>query len=118
MDDVVIARCSFCLRPNTDVQRLVAGPGVFICDECIALCSLLLDEPRAPGGHVRAWDVELGLEEVLAQLGPIGQVRSQLEENLTAWVDKARGLGASWSQVGDAMGVSRQSAWERFAHRE
>ena len=30
--------CSFCGKPQEQVRRLVAGPGVFICDECIELC--------------------------------------------------------------------------------
>ena len=28
-------RCSFCGKPQSQVSRLVAGPGVYICDECI-----------------------------------------------------------------------------------
>ncbi len=32
-------RCSFCGRPQSQVRRLVAGPGVYICDECIEMCS-------------------------------------------------------------------------------
>ncbi|HSC50760.1 MAG TPA: ClpX C4-type zinc finger protein [Gaiellaceae bacterium] len=31
-------RCSFCGKDKSDVRKLVAGPGVHICDECIALC--------------------------------------------------------------------------------
>ena len=36
--------CSFCGKPETDVNRLIAGPGVFICNECILLCEQILDE--------------------------------------------------------------------------
>lgn len=32
-------RCSFCGKGQDDVQRLIAGPGVYICDECVALCN-------------------------------------------------------------------------------
>ena len=38
----VIARCSFCGKDNTVVQKLIAGPGVFICDECVGLCDDIL----------------------------------------------------------------------------
>jgi ATP-dependent Clp protease ATP-binding subunit ClpX len=31
-------RCSFCGRLHTEVGKLVAGPGVYICDECVQLC--------------------------------------------------------------------------------
>ena len=37
-------RCSFCGKPQSQVARLVAGPGVYICDECIAICQDILKE--------------------------------------------------------------------------
>ena len=41
-------RCSFCGKSKDQARRLVAGPGVFICDECVALCNEVLnDEPPA-----------------------------------------------------------------------
>lgn len=33
-------RCSFCGKREGQVKRLIAGPGVFICDECIDLCAI------------------------------------------------------------------------------
>lgn len=36
--------CSFCGKPQSEVRRLVAGPGVYICDECIQMCSELIYE--------------------------------------------------------------------------
>ena len=36
--------CSFCGKPETEVNRLIAGPGVFICNECILLCEQILDD--------------------------------------------------------------------------
>lgn len=40
-------RCSFCNRPESEVQRLIAGPDdVFICDECVALCDDILHGER------------------------------------------------------------------------
>ena len=37
-------RCTFCGRPQSQVERLVAGPGVYICDECIYQCLDILKE--------------------------------------------------------------------------
>ncbi|HEX3027991.1 MAG TPA: ATP-dependent Clp protease ATP-binding subunit ClpX [Clostridia bacterium] len=37
-------KCSFCGKPQEQVKRLVAGPGVYICDECIELCSEIIEE--------------------------------------------------------------------------
>jgi hypothetical protein len=39
--------CSFCDKPHTEAYLLVAGPLVFICDECVGLCVEILDEKRA-----------------------------------------------------------------------
>ena len=38
--------CSFCGKEQDSVKRLVAGPGVYICDECITLCTeIIAEEP-------------------------------------------------------------------------
>ncbi|TMF57913.1 MAG: hypothetical protein E6I22_03075 [Chloroflexi bacterium] len=38
------ARCSFCGKRQEQVRRLVAGPGVYICDQCIALSNQIMNE--------------------------------------------------------------------------
>jgi hypothetical protein len=43
---------------------------------------------------------------------------AQVERNLAAWVGKARSLGSTWAQIGAALGMTRQSAWERFSGEE
>jgi ATP-dependent Clp protease ATP-binding subunit ClpX len=47
-------RCSFCGKPQDQVRRLIAGPNVFICDECIELCQEIIDEE-----FVESYDEEL-----------------------------------------------------------
>lgn len=37
-------KCSFCGKPQDQVKKLVAGPGVYICDECIELCNEIIEE--------------------------------------------------------------------------
>src|SRR5690606_6891793 len=37
-------RCSFCGKSQDQVRRLIAGPNVFICDECIELCQEIINE--------------------------------------------------------------------------
>ncbi len=41
-------RCSFCGKGQDQVQRLVAGPGVFICDRCVELCNEVLADGGGP----------------------------------------------------------------------
>jgi ATP-dependent Clp protease ATP-binding subunit ClpX len=40
--------CSFCGKSQRQVKKLIAGPGVYICDECIDLCNEIIDEEFAP----------------------------------------------------------------------
>ncbi|WP_448623613.1 ClpX C4-type zinc finger protein [Geodermatophilus sp. URMC 64] len=122
MATTIIASCSFCGKNNTEVERLVAGPGVFICDECVALCSqVIADTERivAEGGPrpapVAPWEQAASLEDVLGGLPKVADAGAQAEQNLHAWVQRARSLGGTWAQIGEALGMSRQSAWERFA---
>lgn len=42
--DTRIVKCSFCGKPQEVVRKIIAGPGVYICDECIALCQDIIDE--------------------------------------------------------------------------
>lgn len=37
-------RCSFCGKTQDQVKRIIAGPGVYICDECVGLCSEIIEE--------------------------------------------------------------------------
>lgn len=39
-------RCNFCGKPQSEVKRLIAGPGVFICDECVDLCSQVIGQSQ------------------------------------------------------------------------
>lgn len=43
-DDKKILRCSFCHKTQDQVRKLIAGPNVYICDECIDLCSEIIEE--------------------------------------------------------------------------
>jgi len=43
-DDSKQLKCSFCGKPQDQVRRLIAGPGVFICDECVQLCNDIIME--------------------------------------------------------------------------
>jgi len=43
-DDKSQLKCSFCGKAQEQVKKLIAGPGVYICDECIELCNEIIDE--------------------------------------------------------------------------
>ena len=43
---------------------------------------------------------------------------TQVESNLSRFVMRARELGATWAAIGSSLGMTRQSAWERFSGEE
>ena len=107
-------RCSFCTKAKDEVGRLVAGPGVYICDECVRLCNDILGLPRESTGTEITWPDNLSDEEILDMLPRVAEVSSQVDANLQNWVDRLRERGVSWARIGAALGTARQSAWERF----
>ncbi|NED81310.1 AAA domain-containing protein, partial [Streptomyces sp. SID11233] len=48
-------KCSFCGKSQKQVKKLIAGPGVYICDECIDLCNEIIEEELAETSEVR-WE--------------------------------------------------------------
>jgi len=52
-----LLKCSFCGKSQKQVKKLIAGPGVYICDECIDLCNEIIEEELSEGSDV-------GLEEL------------------------------------------------------
>src|SRR5437660_11156908 len=40
-------KCSFCGKSQEQVRKLIAGPGVYICDECVELCNEIIEERLA-----------------------------------------------------------------------
>ena len=61
-DDKKNVRCSFCGKPQSLVNRLIAGNGSYICDDCIRLCMNIIDETYDPG-EMDNGSVSFGLSE-------------------------------------------------------
>jgi ClpX C4-type zinc finger len=104
-------RCSFCHKDRDAVAKLVAGPGVYICNECVDLCQLIIADEPAPGF---VW-TEQPDDELLAGLAKVQAVVSQADAAVHDHVGVLRGRGISWTRIGAALGVSKQAAWERFS---
>jgi ATP-dependent Clp protease ATP-binding subunit ClpX len=61
-DSTDVMKCSFCGKTQKHVQQLIAGPGVYICDECVELCNEIIDEriaEAAQGANVDVVDIDL-----------------------------------------------------------
>lgn len=119
--------CSFCGKPEVEVAKIIAGPGVYICDVCVALCQDILESnsrtsppgPDASGeasgtARLRVWD-DLGADELLELLPRMSTASDQVEGGLHECVARLRELGVTWSRIGEALGITRQSAWGRFS---
>lgn len=108
--------CSFCAKSQHEVAKLIAGPAVFICDECVGLCTGIIAGTWSPGkdgkdfGKPEDWPTERHLKLLEAR----GQLAERAKASLQATVDILRSRDVSWAVIGAAMGVSRQAAWERF----
>jgi ATP-dependent Clp protease ATP-binding subunit ClpX len=110
--------CSFCVKSQDEVEKLIAGPGVYICDNCVRLCNeILTDVSKRPNPEIASWAAKTD-DEILAGLPKIATVSAQTDASIQSLVDLLRGRGVAWARIGAALGVTRQSAWERFSGEE
>jgi ClpX C4-type zinc finger len=107
-------RCTFCLTPAPEVAKIIAGPGVYICDRCVRRCVSILESGDPDEEQLPSWG-SLDDLQLLERLPRIAAVAAQVDDTLHRWVAEARRRGVSWERIGSALAISRQSAWERFA---
>lgn len=110
-------RCSFCSKSKNEVDKMIAGAGVYICNQCVGLCVEVLaaqsvEVPEIPYAE------SMTDEQILEFLPRVAEVGAQVEENLRVWVQRLRDRGVTWARIGTALGITRQSAWERFSGEE
>lgn len=106
-----LLRCSFCSQTEKQVSRLLGGPKVHICDECVGACNRILE---ATPIEFKGWD-NMTEQELLGGLKVADTTVDATRLVLQSHVDSLRRRGVSWQKIGDALGVSRQAAWERFS---
>lgn len=114
-----VVRCSFCAKDEQDIAKIIAGPGIYICNECVQLCNEILE--GAASGHTTADQSEIPYwqsmsdEQMLELLPEIAGIAGQVEAGLAGWVTRLRQRGVTWSRIGAALDMTRQSAWGRFS---
>jgi hypothetical protein len=110
-----VYRCSFCGKSQTEVATLVAGPGVFICDECVQLCQAIIvrkaADREAPDGLLPD---NATTEKLLTTLAGYNGAFEWVDTAMQDLVDILREREVSWATIGQALAVSRQAAWKRF----
>jgi hypothetical protein len=117
-EEEVIASCSFCGKPNTAVERLVAGPSAFICNECVGLSAEIVaaSVAAAPGEsqRSRARFADRPTDDILALLPALDREAAHAEEDLARWVGRLRERGTDWAVIADALGTTVEAARRRF----
>ncbi len=105
--------CSFCFKSQHEVKTLISGPaGVLICDECVDLCNKVI--AKRPTHPSKSSPEDLPTERLLERLVAIEDTVQGKGNQLQSVVEILRSREVSWAQIGAALGISRQSAWERF----
>jgi ClpX C4-type zinc finger len=116
--DDVIASCSFCGKPDRRVAKMVAGPGVFICNECVDLSATIIGESGATtseeSAQARARYRDRPAEEILALLPALARSAARVEAETAAWVGRLREQGTDWPAIADALEMSVDAARDRF----
>lgn len=107
--------CSFCGTQGGGKTRLAGGLGAMICTDCLEYYhSTFSSTARSETVSRPPWE-ELSNEELLSKLPLISETSSQVDRFLREWVSLIRERNLSYAEIGKALGVSRQAAWERFS---
>ncbi len=115
--------CSFCGKSQHEVAKLIAGPAVFICNDCVGLCDKILAaeseaeaKTAAPGAKPDfATPDTYPTARLLGLLASAETAFERVGDQVQHYVDTLRNREVSWADIGKALGVSRQAAWRRFA---
>ena len=107
--------CSFCGKSEREIRKLAAGPGgVHICNECVAACEVIMQGEA--DGFSRSFDPKTWPpDRLLALLAPVNSTIDSYRAHLQDIVGALREKEVSWAVIGEKLGVSRQTAWERFS---
>jgi hypothetical protein len=105
--------CSFCGKSDAQIAKLTAGPGgLYICNECVEVCQLAMSGSELPPKEFdpNNWPTE----RPLGALKALDVTTEPNREHLARSVDALRSRNVSWDKTAKPLGVSWQSAWERF----
>lgn len=80
LDDRRILRCSFCGKPQSAVNRLIAGNGSYICDECVRMCASIIDDDMGLGMGSANAAISGGRQLKFERLPKPVQIKARLDE--------------------------------------
>ena len=112
----LLASWSFCGKPNTEVKKLIAGPGIYICDECVGLCQDIISAETSADDAAaqRAAFEDRPAPEILKLLPALARTVDSVESDLRRWVQKLRAGGTPWPEIASRLGIDPEVAEARF----
>ena len=87
-------KCSFCGKTQEQVKKLIAGPDVYICDECVELCNEILDEEFFEGGKDKK-DVEEIKEADITNVPKPHEIKAYLDTYIVGQDDAKKVLSVA-----------------------
>jgi ATP-dependent protease Clp ATPase subunit len=112
-----VYRCTFCTKAQTEVETLIAGPGVFICNECVQICRQIIKKKSKPPTQEVLNSLlpdNVPTETLLKTLAGYNGAFERIDAAMQDIADILRERQVSWASIGQALAVSRQAAWKRF----
>ena len=88
-------KCSFCGKTQDQVKKLIAGPDVFICDECVELCNEILDEEFFENKDKDSKKEEKQVEENLDSVPKPHEIKAHLDEHIVGQDDAKKVLSVA-----------------------
>lgn len=108
-----INHCSFCGKDKGDVKKLIAGPGIYICDECVQLCNGIIDEEAV--GTPADLPTNAPPEVVLAWLRGVSRTLQTVQRDLATKVGFLRAHGIGWTEIATALEEPEEEVRARFS---
>jgi hypothetical protein len=104
-----------CDKPDTTVQRFVAGPGVYISNECIELSTTIVADVALTtpeeSSRRRSQYFDRSAEDILATPPALVSSADRVEsESTTGWISRLRERGTDWRTIADAVGMTVDAA--------
>ena len=88
-------KCSFCGKTQDQVKKLIAGPEVYICDECVELCNEILDEEFFENKEKDAEAGEKSIEKDLKSVPKPHEIKAYLDEHIVGQDDAKKVLSVA-----------------------
>ena len=88
-------KCSFCGKTQDQVKKLIAGPEVYICDECVELCNEILDEEFFEGKEKESASKEKGANKDEKAIPKPHEIKAYLDEHIVGQDDAKKVLAVA-----------------------